>query len=65
MGKQILTFVDIEIEKDIIDITVLTTFPLVKISSDYKYLIGYLYDGFQITPIHIMLPQTSTYVKSY
>ena len=31
---------------------------------NYKYLIGYLYDD-KIKPLHIMLPKTSAYVKSY
>ena len=38
-----------------------------KISSgekSYKYIFGYLYD-YKVKPLHIMLPETSTYVKSY
>ena len=31
----------------------------------YKYFIGYLYDDNEIKPLHIMLPKTSAYVKSY
>ena len=29
----------------------------------YEYFIGYLYD--KVKPLHIMLPKTSAYVKSY
>ena len=39
-----------------------------KISSgkrNYRYFIGYLYDDYKIKPLHIMLPKTSAYVKSY
>ena len=36
-----------------------------KISSGEKYVIGYLYDDYKIKPLHIMLPKTSGYVKSY
>ena len=30
-----------------------------------KYFIGYLYDDYRIKSLHIMLPKTSAYVKSY
>ena len=39
-----------------------------KISCDkknYKYLIGYLYNDHKVNLLHIMLPKTSAYVKSY
>ena len=32
---------------------------------NYKYFIGYLYDNHKVKPLRIMLPKTSTYVKSY
>ena len=32
---------------------------------NYKYLIGYLYNNHKVKPLHIMLPKTSAYVKSY
>ena len=32
---------------------------------NYKHLIGYLYNDFQVKPLHIMLPKASAYVKSY
>ena len=31
----------------------------------YKYFIGYKYDDHKIKPLHIMLPKTKAYVKSY
>ena len=31
----------------------------------YQYFIGYLYNGSKVKPLHLMLPKTSTYVKSY
>ena len=32
---------------------------------NYKYFIGYLYDSHKVKPLHIILPKTSAYVKSY
>ena len=32
---------------------------------NYKYFIGYLYNDYKVKPLHIMLPKTSAYVKSY
>ena len=32
---------------------------------NYKYFIGYLYNGNKIKPLNIMLAKTSAYVKSY
>ena len=32
---------------------------------NYKYFICYLYDDHKVKPLHIMLPKTSAYVKSY
>ena len=31
----------------------------------YKCFTGYLYDDYKVKPLYIMLPETSTYVKSY
>ena len=31
----------------------------------YKYYIGYLYNDHKVKPLHIMLPKTSDYIKSY
>ena len=39
-----------------------------KISSgkkNYKFFIGYLHDDDKVKSLHIMLPKTSAYVKSY
>ena len=39
-----------------------------KISSgekNYKYFVGYFYDGYKIRPLHIMLPKTSACIKNY
>ena len=30
-----------------------------------KYVIDYLYDDYEVRPLHIMLPKTSAYVKGY
>ena len=30
-----------------------------------KYFIGCLYNDYKVRPLHIMLPKTSAYVKSY
>ena len=32
---------------------------------NYKYFIGYLYNGNKVKPLNIMLSKTSSYVKSY
>ena len=32
---------------------------------NYKCFIGYLYDNQKVKPLHIMLPKTSAFVKSY
>ena len=77
MGKEIATFGDIEIEKNIYHhkspifkkmqilrkYQYLTRFLLVK--KNYKYFIGYLHNGHKIKPLHIMLPKPSAEVKSY
>ena len=31
---------------------------------NYNYFIGYLYNGHKVKPVHIMLPKTSSYVKT-
>ena len=31
----------------------------------YKYFIGYLYDDYNVKPLHITLPKMSAHVKSY
>ena len=32
---------------------------------NFKYFIGYLYNGNKVKPLHIMLPKRSAYVKIY
>ena len=75
MGKEILTFGNIEIEKKVNKIPV----PLWEVDIDkllvsnkisfgeknYEYFIGYLYNDNKVKPLHIMLPKTSAYIKSY
>ena len=76
MGKKFLMFEDIKIGKnkfyhhktpilggdvDIEDVLVAN-----KISfgeKNYKYFIGYLYNGNKVEPLNIRLPKTSAYVK--
>ena len=77
LGKKILMFVDIEIEKDrfyrhnsptfLEDVDIEKVLVSNKILSDknYKYFTGYLYKNYKVKPLHIMLPKTSRYVKSY
>ena len=78
MGKEIATFSNVEIEKkkfyhyktliflgdgDIEKVLVSN-----KISfgeKNYKYFIGYFYNGIKVKPLNIMLRKTSAYVKSY
>ena len=78
MDKEILTFGDIEIEKfkfyrhktpillGNVDIEkVLVSNKIYFGEKNYKYFIGYLYNDHKVKPLHIMLPKTSAYVKSY
>ena len=32
---------------------------------NYNYFFGYLYNDHEVKPLHILLPKSSTYVKSY
>ena len=32
---------------------------------NYKYFTGYLYNDDKFNPLHVMLPETSVYLKSY
>ena len=50
---------DVDIEK------VLTSNKISSGEKNYKYFIGYLYDDHKVKPLHIMLPKTRVYVKSY
>ena len=76
-GKEILTFGIIEIEKnkfyryktpillgDVNIEKVLVSNKSLFGKKHYKYFIGHLYDN-KVKPLHIMLPKTSAYVKSY
>ena len=78
MGKEILTFGDTQIEKSkfyrhktpilLKDVDIETVLVSNKFSfseKKYKYFIGYLYNDNKAKALHIMLPKTSTYVKSY
>ena len=78
MGKEILRFVDIEIEKDKfychkchifkkdVDIEKLLVSNRISSSAkNYKYFIGYLYNDYRVKLLRIMLPKTSVNVKRY
>ena len=78
MGKEILTFGNIEIEKNrfyhhiilifLGDVDIEKVLVFNKISfgeKNYKYFIGYLYNDNKVKPLTIMLPKTSAYVESY
>ena len=79
MGKETLTFGNIEIEKNKFychktpafffgdgDIKkVLVSSKISYGEKTYEYYIGYLYNGNKVKLLHIMLPKTSVYVKFY
>ena len=78
MGKEILTLGDIEIEKNRfcrnktpifkkdVDIEkVLVSDKICFGEKNNKYFLGYLHIDHKAKPLHIMLPKTSAYVKSY
>ena len=77
MGKEILTFSYIEIKKMFysikipvhlrdIDIEKVLVFDKISFGEkNYKYFIGYLYIDHKVRPLHMMLPKTREYVKSY
>ena len=80
MGKEILTFGNIEIEKNKFyhhknpifwragDVDIEIVLVSNKISfgeKNYNYFIGYLYNANKVKPLNTMLPKTSAYVKSY
>ena len=78
MGKDILTFDNIEIEKNkfylhntpilLGDEDIEKVLVSNKVSfgeKNYKCFIGYLYDNHKVRPLHIMLPKTTAYVKRY
>ena len=64
MGKEIV-FRDIKIEKNkLYRNKILILLKDVDIEN-YNQFIGYLYNDNKVKPLHIMLPKTSAYVKSY
>ena len=78
MGRNILTFGDIETKKNkfyhnktpthlkAVDIEkVLVSNKISFGKKNYKYFIGYLYNDHKVKPLHIMLPKTTAYVKRY
>ena len=78
MGKEILMFGDIEIEKNkfyrnktpifLKDVNIEKVLVSNKISfgeKNYRYFIDYLYNYDKVKPLHITLPKTSAYVKRY
>ena len=77
MGKEILTFGNFDIEKNefyrpktifLKDVDIEKVLVSNKISfgeKNYKYFIGYLYNDNKVKPLHILLPKTRAYVKSY
>ena len=78
MSAEVLTFGNFEIEKNKFychkspifkkDIDIEKVLVCNKISSgerNYKYFIGYLCNDYKGTLLHITLPKTSAYVKSY
>ena len=78
MGKEILTFGDIGIEKNkfyshkslvpLRDVDIVKVLVSKKISfnqKSHKYFIGYLHNHHKVTPLHIMLPKTNAFIKSY
>ena len=77
IGKEILTFGNIEIEKKIyhhktpifvgdLDIEkVLVSNKISFCENKYKYFIGYLCNGNKVNPLNIILLKTSAYAKSY
>ena len=78
MGKKFLAFGDIEIEKnefypnkiliplrnvDIEKVSVSNKISFCE--KNYKYFIGYLHNDKKVKPLHIIIPKTSAYVKSF
>ena len=64
IGKEVLTFDcislgDVEIQK------VLVSNKISFSEKNYKYFIGYLYNGNKVKPSNLMLPKINTYLKSY
>ena len=77
-AKKVLTFGNVEIEKnkfylhkttaslrDVDILKVLVSNQIYFGEKNYKYFIGYLYNDHKVKPLHLILPKTSTIVKSY
>ena len=66
MGKRVSKFWYIEIEKKLNFTAKRLLFFFVCVwKKIYKYFIGYLYNDHKVKPLHITLPKTSVYVKTY
>ena len=65
MGKEILTFRNIEIFKDLDIEKVLVSNKISLGEKNYKYFNGNLHNDHKVKPLHMMLPKTSAYLKSY
>ena len=78
IDKEILTFGNIEIQKNKFfhhdtpisskDVDIEKVLVSQKISvgeKNYKYVTGYLHNDHKVKPLHIMLPNTRAYVKSF
>ena len=78
MGKEILTFRNVEIKKykfyshktpiflgDVDNKNLLVSNMISLGEKNYKYFIGYLHNDNKVSQLHIMLPKTSANVKSY
>ena len=78
IGKEILTFGNIETEENkcyhhkahvpLTDIDIEKVLVTKRISFggiNHKYFIGYLYNDNKFSPLHIILPKISKYVKGY
>ena len=65
MGKEILTFRNIEIFKDLDIEKVLVSNKISLGEKNYKYFIGNLHNDHKVKPLHMMLPKTSAYLKRY
>ena len=63
MGKEILAFGDIEIEKIVFKAIkvhkVLVSNKIYSGEKNCRDFIGYLYNDYEVKPLHMMLPKTS------
>ena len=54
---------NIKIEKVLVSKKIKKNKKQKKTIKNYKYFIGYLYNAYKVTPLQLMLPKTSAYVK--